>query len=100
MSQHIATSGDPFEFGSAGRWISAIGQLINSNSSRTSRFRTAGAVAIGIALDVTYSRRMEYLDAPSAERILRLLEELGFELFTPELMLTGAEATALGAVRD
>src|SRR5262249_13963714 len=29
--------------------------------------------------------RMEYLDAPSTERVLRLLEALGFALFAPEL---------------
>jgi 3-dehydroquinate synthase len=89
--QHIATSGDPFEFGSArpldfGHWSAhKLEQLSNFKISH------GQAVAIGIALDVTYSKRMEYLDAPSAERILRLLEDLGFELFTPELMLTGAK---------
>lgn len=89
--QHIATSGDPFEFGSArpldfGHWSAhKLEQLSNFNISH------GQAVAIGIALDVTYSKKMEYLDAPSAERVLRLLEQLGFELFTPELMLTGAK---------
>ena len=87
--QHIATSGDPFEFGSArpldfGHWSAhKLEQLSNFKISH------GHAVAIGIALDVTYSKRMEYLDPQSAERILRLLETLGFELFTPELMQTG-----------
>jgi 3-dehydroquinate synthase len=88
--QHIATSGDPFEFGSArpldfGHW--SAHKLEPLSDFKVSHGQ---AVAIGIALDVTYSRRMEYLDAQSAERILHLLEQLGFELFTPELMLTGA----------
>ncbi len=93
--QHIATSGDPFEFGSArpldfGHWSAhKLEQLSNFKISH------GQAVAIGIALDVTYSRRMEYLDAQSAERILRLLEEMGFELFTPDLMLTGAKQQLL-----
>lgn len=93
--QHIATSGDPFEFGSArpldfGHWSAhKLEQLSDFKISH------GQAVAIGIALDVTYSKRMEYLDAPSAERILRLLEDLGFELFTPELMLTGAKQQLL-----
>jgi 3-dehydroquinate synthase len=89
--QHIATSGDPFEFGSArpldfGHWSAhKLEQLSDFKISH------GQAVAIGIALDVTYSKRMEYLDPHSAERILLLLEALGFELFTPELMLTGAK---------
>jgi 3-dehydroquinate synthase len=85
---HIATGGDPFEFGSArpldfGHWSAhKLEQLSDFKITH------GQAVAIGIALDVTYSKRMEYLDANSAERVLRLLEDLGFELFTPELMLT------------
>jgi 3-dehydroquinate synthase len=87
---HIATGGDPFEFGSArpldfGHW--AAHKLEQLSDFRISH---GAAVAIGIALDVTYSRRMGYLDAQSAERILRLLEDLGFELFAPELLLAGS----------
>jgi 3-dehydroquinate synthase len=88
--EHIASSGDPFEFGSArpldfGHWSAhKLEQLSEFKISH------GGAVAIGMALDVTYSKKMGYLDALSAERILRLLEDLGFELFAPELLLTGA----------
>ncbi|HTL16171.1 MAG TPA: 3-dehydroquinate synthase, partial [Patescibacteria group bacterium] len=53
------------------------------------RISHGAAVAIGMALDVVYSVRMGYLDAQSAERILRLLEQLGFELFAPELLASG-----------
>jgi 3-dehydroquinate synthase len=42
-------------------------------------------VAVGIALDVVYSRRMGYLDPASADRVLRLIEELGFEVYANEL---------------
>ena len=55
------------------------------------RIRHGEAVAIGIALDVIYSRRMGFLDAVSAERVLRLLETLGFELFANELLHAGSE---------
>lgn len=88
---HIASSGDPFEYGSArpldfGHWAAhKLEQLSDFN------FRHGEAVAIGIALDVIYSRRMKYLNAASAERILQLLEALGFELFAPELLQTGSE---------
>ena len=83
---HIATSGDPFEFGSArpldfGHWAAHKLEQISDY-----RIRHGEAVAIGIALDVIYSRRLGFLDAVSAERILVLLEELGFELFANELL--------------
>lgn len=82
---HIATSGDPFEFGSArpldfGHWAAHKLEQISEY-----RIRHGEAVAIGIALDVIYSRNAGFLDAVSAERILSLLERLRFELFANEL---------------
>lgn len=90
---HIATSGDPFEFGSArpldfGHWAAHKLEQISDY-----RIRHGEAVAIGIALDVIYSRRMGFLDAVSAERILTLLEKLGFELFANELMNEDSSGT-------
>ena len=87
--EHIATSGDPFEFGSArpldfGHWSAhKLEQITDFKISH------GLAVAIGIALDVTYSKRMGFLDPRSAQRVLALLEDLGFELFAPELLLPG-----------
>lgn len=83
---HIATSGDPFEFGSArpldfGHWAAHKLEQLSEY-----RLRHGEAVAIGIALDVIYSRRMGYVDAACEQRILRLLEVLGFELFASELL--------------
>ena len=92
---HIATGGDPFEMGSArpldfGHWAAhKVEQLSKFNISH------AEAVAIGIALDVVVSRLMELLDEKSCERILRLLERLGFELYTDELL----DADATGNLR-
>jgi 3-dehydroquinate synthase len=43
------------------------------------------AVAIGIALDVIYSRNAGHLASGDAERILALLRKLRFNLFAPEL---------------
>jgi 3-dehydroquinate synthase len=82
---HIATSGDPFEFGSArpldfGHWAAHKLEQLSEY-----RLRHGEAVAIGIALDVIYSRRMGYLDPASERRILALLEMLGFDLFASEL---------------
>jgi 3-dehydroquinate synthase len=83
---HIATSGDPFEFGSArpldfGHWAAHKLEQISDY-----RIRHGEAVAIGIALDTIYSRNMGYLDTVSCERIVSLLEKLGFELFANELL--------------
>ena len=85
---HIATSGDPFEFGSArpldfGHWSAHKLEQISEY-----KIRHGEAVAIGIALDVIYSRRMGFLEERSATRILDLLETLGFELFADELLHT------------
>lgn len=78
---HIATGGDPFEFGSArpldfGHWSAHKLEQLSDY-----RIRHGEAVAIGIALDVLYSRRAGLLDAGSAERVLNLLEALGFDLY-------------------
>ena len=83
---HIAGGGDPFESGSArpldfGHWAAhKLEQLSHFEISH------GEAVAIGIALDVLYSRNTGRLDAASAERVLTLLEKLGFTLFASELL--------------
>lgn len=88
--EHIATSGDPFETGSArpldfGHWSAhKLEQLSNFQIPH------GEAVAIGIALDVIYSRKIGLLDAKSAERILKLFEQLGFNLFADELLKADA----------
>jgi 3-dehydroquinate synthase len=84
--EHIATGGDPFETGSArpldfGHWAAhKLEQLSNFQIPH------GEAVAIGIALDVIYSQKIGLLDEKSCERILKLLEQLGFNLFADELL--------------
>ncbi|MBO61229.1 MAG: 3-dehydroquinate synthase [Verrucomicrobiales bacterium] len=83
---HIATSGDPFEFGSArpldfGHWAAHKLEQLSEY-----RIRHGEAVAVGIALDVIYGRRMGYMNEANTDRILSLLEKLGFELFANELL--------------
>jgi 3-dehydroquinate synthase len=92
---HIATSGDPFEFGSArpldfGHWAAHKLEQLSDY-----QIRHGEAVAIGIALDVIYSCKLGLLDAKSAERILVLLERLGFELFANELLNIDADNQVL-----
>jgi 3-dehydroquinate synthase len=83
---HLATGGDPFETGSArpldfGHWAAhKLEQL--SHFSLTH----GEAVAVGIALDVIYSREIGLLNPATAARILNLLEKLGFKLFADELL--------------
>jgi 3-dehydroquinate synthase len=88
--RHIAEGGDPFEYGSArpldfGHWAAHKLEQLSEF-----KVRHGAAVAIGIALDVIYAKRMGLLDRESAERILSLLESLGFELFAPELVRADA----------
>ena len=88
---HICGSGDPFEFGSArpldfGHWAAHKLEQLSEY-----KIRHGEAVAVGIALDVLYSRNLGFLDAASAGRVLRLLENLGFELYANELLHTDSD---------
>lgn len=83
--QHIASSGDPFEFGSSrpldmGHW--AAHKL---ESLSNFRLLHGEAVAIGLALDTKYAREIGLLALDTCARILRLLESVGLPTFTPEL---------------
>jgi len=83
---HIATSGDPFEMGSArpldfGHWAAHKLEQISEY-----RIRHGEAVAVGIALDCIYARDLGHLSAADCDRILRLLERLGFSLWTNDLL--------------
>ena len=87
--EHIATGGDPFELGSArpldfGHWAA-------HKLEQISRFAvTHGeAVAIGMALDITYSVKKGLMRREEAERALALIERIGFEVFSPFLLEQG-----------
>jgi len=83
--RHICTSGDAFEMGSSrpldfGHWSAhKLEQVTNY------QLRHGEAVAIGLALDATYSALKGWLRVDEAERVLRVLEAVGFDLYTPEL---------------
>ena len=87
--EHIATSGDPFELGSArpldfGHWAA-------HKLEQISRFEvTHGeAVAIGMAVDLVYSRMQGLLNGETCERVLKLIERIGFTTYSPHLLDTG-----------
>lgn len=88
--QHIVTTGDPFELGGArpldfGHWSAhKLEQMTGF------RIRHGEAVATGLAIDVVYSAMTGRLPGSDAQRVLAILENLGFRLHdealnTPEL---------------
>lgn len=83
--EHIATSGDAFEKGSSrpldfGHWAAhRLEHLTNY------RLRHGEAVAIGIALDSTYSYLAGMLGYSQWQQILNTLKAIGFTLCVPEL---------------
>jgi len=97
--EHIRTSGDPFEMGSArpldfGHWAAHRLEELSEGD-----LRHGEAVAIGVALDSLYSHAAGRLDELSLRRILLLLEELGFGLAHPALRWLDVES-ALQSFRE
>lgn len=83
--EHIATSGDPFETGSSrpldfGHWAAHKLEHLTDYE-----LRHGEAVAIGIALDTTYSHLSGLISEESWLRVLNLFQECGFRLYVPEL---------------
>lgn len=90
---HIAGGGDPFETGSArpldfGHWAAHKLEQISDF-----QIHHGEAVAIGIALDVVYSRLIGLLDARSADRIVTLLRRLGFRIFADRLLAKSSDGS-------
>ena len=83
--EHIANNGDPFEMGSSrpldfGHWAAhKLEQLTNYT------LRHGEAVAIGIALDSTYSYLAGLLSQAEWQRVLNVLQALGFSLYVSEI---------------
>ncbi|KQC29422.1 3-dehydroquinate synthase [Flagellimonas eckloniae] len=81
--QHIAQGGDPFESGSSrpldfGHWAAhKLEQITNYD------LRHGEAVAMGIALDVTYAQMIGLISMDTLNTILNVLEEIGFDLKIP-----------------
>ncbi len=78
---HIATSGDPFEMGSArpldfGHWAAHKLESLTHH-----RLRHGEAVAIGIAIDAFYSAAGGLCSEEVAGRVLATLRGLGFSLW-------------------
>jgi 3-dehydroquinate synthase len=85
--EHIATSGDPFELGSArpldyGHWAAHKLESLTAHA-----LRHGEAVAIGMALDARYACEVGMLEDQALERIARLLRRLGLPLWHPALSM-------------
>jgi 3-dehydroquinate synthase len=88
--QHIATSGDPFERGSArpldyGHWSAHKLESLTRYA-----LRHGEAVAIGMALDARYACESGWLAEPALEALCVLLERLGLRLWDEALALEDA----------
>lgn len=83
--KHIQNSGDAFELGSSrpldfGHWSAhKLEQLSNYE------IRHGEAVAIGIALDSTYSHLKGYINKTDLTRILNCISQLGFDIAYNEM---------------
>jgi 3-dehydroquinate synthase len=81
--------GDPFELGSArpldfGHWAAhKLEQITHFEVTH------GEAVAIGMAVDLIYSVKQGILDAATGERVLTLIERIGFETYHPDLLSEG-----------
>ncbi len=102
--QHIRGSGDPFETGSArpldfGHWAAHKLELLSQHA-----LRHGEAVALGIALDSSYSARVcgghGQLAQADLDRILALLAALGLPRWTPALVESIGGSPALLAGLD
>jgi 3-dehydroquinate synthase len=83
--EHICGNGDPFELGSArpldfGHWAAHKLEAMTSH-----RLRHGEAVAIGMALDLQYAVIRGHLTRTVGDRILRLLDAIGFDLWDEAL---------------
>jgi 3-dehydroquinate synthase len=86
--RQIGQGGDPFETGSArpldfGHWAAHRLETLTHY-----HLRHGEAVAIGMALDTSYSVRRGLLEPRAEERVRFLLDHLGFRLWHPALETT------------
>lgn len=84
--QHIATSGDPFEFGSSrpldfGHWSAHKLEQLSDY-----RWSHGEAVAIGICLDSTYAWLQGMLTEREWRRIIDLFKAVNLPVYAPEMI--------------
>jgi len=81
--EHIAQGGDPFESGSSrpldfGHWAAHKLEYMTNY-----QLRHGEAVAIGMAVDLVYAHFIGFISKSILDRILNVLEQIGFDLYVP-----------------
>ncbi|OQD42670.1 3-dehydroquinate synthase [Croceivirga radicis] len=81
--EHISKGGDPFESGSSrpldfGHWAAHKLEYMTNY-----RLRHGEAVAIGMAIDITYACFINLLSKEEKDQIIQVLETIGFDLRIP-----------------
>ncbi|KQM71454.1 3-dehydroquinate synthase [Pedobacter sp. Leaf216] len=97
--EHIR-SADPFENGSArpldfGHWSAHKLEYLTNFE-----IRHGEAVAMGIALDTVYSNLSGRISAEDAQRVIALIQVLGFELTHPLLQVTEGNSPILQGLEE
>jgi 3-dehydroquinate synthase len=97
--RHIATSGDPFEYGSArpldfGHWAAHKLEGLTKHEVRHGE-----AVAIGMLLDSRYALAKGLLGATDFERIVAVLAALGLPRWHDQLLAPALPSVVGGALR-
>ncbi len=98
--RHIVDAGDPFEAGSArpldfGHWSAHRLEHVTRHA-----LSHGEAVAIGIALDVTYAELARLMPPPAAQRVRRCLMQLGLPIFHERLCDTATLMRGLEEFRE
>jgi 3-dehydroquinate synthase len=97
--EHISGA-DPFESGSSrpldfGHWSAHKLEYLTNFE-----IRHGEAVAMGIALDTVYSHLSGRLPAGDCQRIIQLLQQLGFKITHPLLQVDGADSPILLGLQE
>ena len=97
--EHIR-SGDPFESGSArpldfGHWSAHKLEYLTNFE-----IRHGEAVAMGIALDTVYSQLSGRISSDDSQRIIKLIQALGFDLTHPLLQVTAGNSPILQGLEE
>jgi 3-dehydroquinate synthase len=84
--EHITSTGDPFERGASrpldfGHWAAHKLEQLTSFE-----LRHGEAVAVGLALDLTYSKLSGLLGGADCHRAIGALEAVGFEVFSDRMI--------------
>ena len=84
--EHIATSGDPFEFGNArpldfGHWAAHKLEMLTNGAVRHGE-----AVGIGLLIDLFYAEKMGYIEKTVLDNVISFLKKIKLPIFDNALL--------------